>query len=63
MRRSRVAVIRVGADLKWDLSETERQDREAVLRQVAEQAIELAERAGADSDELEILSMLLESAK
>lgn len=63
MRKHSITLIQVGPDLKWDLSESERVNREDVLRHVAERAIGLAEQAGADPEELEMLSMLLETAR
>lgn len=60
----RIPVITIGPKEVWDFTDSERQkiDRELLI-EIAETAIRLAEQNGADPDELETLSMLLESAR
>lgn len=61
-----IPVITVGDNLAWDLSEYERtkpRPDKDLLVEIAEAAIRLAERAGADPEDVETLGMLLESAR
>lgn len=58
--RQQIPVITVTEPGKWDFTDTSRED---LLREIAETAIRLAEQAGAEADEVETLSMLLESIK
>lgn len=61
-----IPVITVGDNLAWGLSEYERtkmRPDKDLLVEIAEAAIRLAERAGADPEDVETLGMLLESAR
>ncbi len=59
-----IQVIHIGPNLVWDLSDaTEKRPEPDILVEIAETAIRLAERAGADPDDVETLSMLLESVR
>lgn len=62
-----IPVIHVGPSLVWDLSDAEttkpKRSNYDMLIEVAETAVRLAEESGADSDEVETLSMLIESLR
>jgi hypothetical protein len=64
--RQQIPVIIVQSPGVWDLSEYEKpaeRTEKDLLIEIAEAAIRLAEQAGADSNDVETLSMLVESVR